>query len=65
MASSIQPMGFARRTAEDDWYNGYFIPKGTLLLWNAYALSYDEEVYKNDKYPVNEVWLERFFGGDG
>ncbi|EIM88949.1 cytochrome P450 [Stereum hirsutum FP-91666 SS1] len=56
----VMPMGFARRTGEDDWYDGYFIPKGTLLLWNAYALCYDKEVYKSEKYPVDEVWPERF-----
>lgn len=53
-------MGFARRTGEDDWYDGYFIPKGTLLLWNEYALSYDKEVYRNEKYDLREVWPERF-----
>ena len=31
------PLGLAHRTTEDDVYNGYFIPKGTMLLTNTWS----------------------------
>ena len=30
---------------EDDWYNGYFIPKGCVVMINWWALHYDPEYY--------------------
>ncbi|KAF7358526.1 Cytochrome P450 [Mycena venus] len=31
----VGPLGLPRRSVKDDWYNGYFIPKGTLVLYNV------------------------------
>ncbi|KAJ2926963.1 hypothetical protein H1R20_g10156, partial [Candolleomyces eurysporus] len=35
------------KTTEDDYYDGYFIPKGTLVLGNAWAVLHDPEVFEN------------------
>ncbi|KAF7790551.1 hypothetical protein EIP86_001507 [Pleurotus ostreatoroseus] len=37
----VGPIGLPRQTAEDDYYNGYFIPKGTLILLNVWAMNRD------------------------
>ncbi|CAE7069787.1 unnamed protein product [Rhizoctonia solani] len=42
------PLGVPRSTAKDDEYRGYFIPKGSIVMTNAWAMSRDESVYK---YP--------------
>ncbi|PSR77855.1 hypothetical protein PHLCEN_2v7676 [Hermanssonia centrifuga] len=35
----VTPMGLSRRADQDDWYNGYLIPKGTLVIWNTWNVS--------------------------
>ncbi|GAA5916201.1 hypothetical protein JCM8208_000032 [Rhodotorula glutinis] len=37
--------GLAHATTEDDWYNGYFIPKGTIVLANHWSIHLDPELY--------------------
>jgi len=32
---------------EDNWYEGFFIPKNTIIMINSWALNYDEEVFPN------------------
>jgi cytochrome P450 len=32
----LLPLGFAHATTQDDIYNGYFIPKGALILGNSW-----------------------------
>ncbi|KAJ4253329.1 hypothetical protein NW762_010484 [Fusarium torreyae] len=44
---TLAPMGFPHMTTEDDTYNGYFIPKDTLLFPAAASLTHDPEVYHN------------------
>ncbi|KAG2134135.1 cytochrome P450 [Suillus clintonianus] len=39
------PLGVPHTTSNDDVYDGYFIPKGTIIMVNQWALSRDEEVY--------------------
>ncbi|CAE6504149.1 unnamed protein product [Rhizoctonia solani] len=40
------PLGFPHSTTEDDEYNGYSIPKGSIVMANIWAMSRDESVYK-------------------
>ncbi|KAJ3558855.1 hypothetical protein NM688_g681 [Phlebia brevispora] len=39
----VGPLGLPRRTTQDDWYQGYFIPKGTLVILNVWAMNRDPE----------------------
>uniref|UniRef100_A0A0W0EW71 Putative cytochrome P450 n=1 Tax=Moniliophthora roreri TaxID=221103 RepID=A0A0W0EW71_MONRR len=43
------PLGIPHRSLEDDFYNGMFIPKGTIMIANVYGMSQDENVYSNPK----------------
>ncbi|KAG1772052.1 cytochrome P450 [Suillus occidentalis] len=39
------PLGMAHATTNDDVYGGYFIPKGTVVMVNQWALSRDEDIH--------------------
>ncbi|KAG2356565.1 cytochrome P450 [Suillus spraguei] len=39
------PLGVAHVTTDDDVYDGYFIPKGTMVMVNQWSLSRDENVF--------------------
>lgn len=39
------PFSVMRATADDDEYNGYFIPKGTFVIPNTWAIMHDPKVY--------------------
>ncbi|KAJ7675686.1 cytochrome P450 [Mycena polygramma] len=43
----IVPLGVPHATSEDDIYEGYFIPKGTTVIGNIWAMLRDESVYSN------------------
>ncbi|KAF8959259.1 cytochrome P450 [Flammula alnicola] len=55
------PLGVPHCLSEDDYYKGYFIPKGTTILGNIWAMTHDEEIYQ-DPYNFKP---ERFFDDDG
>ncbi|KAJ7112782.1 cytochrome P450 [Mycena crocata] len=54
---SVTPLGVPHRSIEDDWYNGYFIPKGTICIANAWAMNKDPEAYGSD---VDEFKPQRY-----
>jgi len=57
----IVPLAIAHATSEDDIYEGYFIPKGTMVLPNVWAMVHDESVYPDpDKFNP-----ERFLNPGG
>ena len=39
------PIITPHRTTEDDWYEGMFIPKGTICLANAWHMNRDPEIF--------------------
>ncbi|KAF8465421.1 cytochrome P450 [Gautieria morchelliformis] len=41
----LVPLGFAHATTQDDIYDGYFIPKGAMILGNSWLILHDEAVY--------------------
>ncbi|EPQ51619.1 cytochrome P450 [Gloeophyllum trabeum ATCC 11539] len=41
----VTPSGMPHMTTEDDVYNGYFIPAGTAVFGNTWAILHDPEVY--------------------
>ena len=46
--SSIIPFGVPHASSADDWYEGMFIPKGTICLQNMRVLNFDPEVFGNN-----------------
>lgn len=50
---AVDPVGLPHRSTEDDWYNGYFIPKGTLLVPNVWHLNRDPDIYGPDAAQFN------------
>ncbi|KAF8513269.1 cytochrome P450, partial [Gautieria morchelliformis] len=41
----LVPLGFTHATTQDDVYDGYFIPKGAVILGNSWRILHDEAVY--------------------
>ncbi|KAL4249644.1 cytochrome P450 monooxygenase [Abortiporus biennis] len=54
------PLGFPHRLIEDDYYEGYFFPKGTLVIPNAWSMMNNPE-----DYPEPEVFNPDRFLKDG
>ena len=47
----ISPSGPPHQTTEDDWYEGMFIPKGTVLIPNMWHMNRDPEIFgKNPEH---------------
>ncbi|RXW22172.1 hypothetical protein EST38_g3677 [Candolleomyces aberdarensis] len=42
---TILPLGLAHSNTEDDEYDGYFIPKGTIILTNNWATMHNPDVF--------------------
>ncbi|KAI9451530.1 cytochrome P450 [Russula earlei] len=43
--SSLAPLGLPHQLTEDDWYQGMFIPKGTICISNIWQINRDPEIY--------------------
>lgn len=57
----LSPLGVPHKSLEDDIYNEMFIPQGTNVFFNTWAMSRDETIYKDpdsfnpDRYiPVEQ-----------
>ena len=44
----VGPLATPHRSTEDDWYEGIFIPKGTICIPNIWHMNRDPEVYGKD-----------------
>jgi len=44
----VDPVGLPHQSSEDDWYEGMFIPKGTMVIANVWHLNHDPELYGAD-----------------
>ncbi|KAG2008247.1 cytochrome P450, variant 2 [Coprinopsis cinerea AmutBmut pab1-1] len=59
--SEVAPLGIYHSTTEDDEYKGYFIPKGTIVMTNAWSILTDPVTYpdpfafKPERYLKNGV----------
>ncbi|KAI9508275.1 cytochrome P450 [Russula earlei] len=56
------PMGIPHTPTEDDWYEGMFIPKGTVCVTNLWQCHHDPAAYGNDAAKFNP---ERFLDEHG
>ncbi|GAB7330838.1 hypothetical protein MBLNU13_g02377t1 [Cladosporium sp. NU13] len=43
----VTPLAFPHALAQDDWVDGYLIPKGTTVIINAWGMQHDAARYKN------------------
>ncbi|KAH9966016.1 cytochrome P450 [Russula dissimulans] len=41
----VAPLGIPHQLTEDDWYDGMFIPKGTICIPNVWHMNHDPGVY--------------------
>ncbi|KAE8348889.1 cytochrome P450 [Aspergillus coremiiformis] len=57
----VLPMGIAHASVEDDMYEGYAFPKGSVMVPNVWAFMHDENTYP-DPFAFKP---ERFLGYDG
>jgi cytochrome P450 len=47
----VGPLGAAHRSTEDDWYEGMFIPKGSICIPNMWHMNRDPELFgKNTEH---------------
>ncbi|KAH9053986.1 cytochrome P450 [Lactarius deliciosus] len=50
---AVEPVGPPHRSLEDDWYEGMFIPKGTICIANVWHLNLDLDFYGEDGAHFN------------
>lgn len=53
----VDPVGLPHRLIQDDWYDGHYIPKGTIVIANVWGLNRDVDLYGAD---AGEFRPERF-----
>ncbi|KAG1756032.1 cytochrome P450 [Suillus lakei] len=58
---AVVPTGFAHRVTEDDIHDGYYIPKGSMIISNIWFMLNDPERYANP----SQFNPERFLANDG
>ncbi|KAH9897587.1 cytochrome P450 [Xylariomycetidae sp. FL2044] len=61
----LSPIGIPHKSIKDDVYDGMFIPKGTIIYYNTYAMSRDTRVYKDPERFNPERYTPKAEGGDG
>jgi len=54
----VTPLGLARSNTCDDVYDGWLIPKGTVIFWNAWAMAHDPDIYPDPDSFKPERWLD-------
>ncbi|KAF8483917.1 cytochrome P450 [Russula ochroleuca] len=57
----VTPMGLPHGSSSDDVYKGFFIPKGSIMVANAWAILHNPEAYPDPE----EFKPERFLEEDG
>ncbi|KAJ3757815.1 cytochrome P450 [Lentinula raphanica] len=58
----VAPLGLAHRLKQDDYYEGYFLPKDTICFSNIWSMHHDTKLYGDDAEHFNP---NRFINGDG
>ncbi|KAF9261702.1 cytochrome P450 [Marasmius fiardii PR-910] len=58
----VGPLGVPHRLNQDDHYEGYFLPKDTIVVPNAWAINHDVNVWGND---AEDFRPERHLDEDG
>jgi len=55
----VTPLGAPHASCQDDIYRGYFIPKGTTMVANAWAILHDPETYPDPEEFKPERFLDK------
>ncbi|TFK92043.1 cytochrome P450 [Polyporus arcularius HHB13444] len=55
---NVVPLGLVHRSMADDEYNGYFLPEGTLIFYNVWAMMHDPRTYPNPDVFEPERYLK-------
>ena len=50
---AVTPFAVYHVSTADDYYNGYFIPKGSVIVPNAWAILRDENIFGHDADKFN------------
>ena len=58
----VDPLGLPHLSTKDDWYNGMFIPKGSMMIAHIWCLNRDPEIYGADAAHFNPA---RFLDANG
>jgi cytochrome P450 len=51
--SPLTPLGVPHQSTQDDWYEGMFIPKGTICIPNLWYMNRDTTIYGADAAHFN------------
>ncbi|KAJ2920647.1 hypothetical protein H1R20_g16448, partial [Candolleomyces eurysporus] len=55
---TVVPLGVPHANSEDDEYDGYFIPKGTMVIPNNWAMMHNPDVFKQPFDFIPERYLK-------
>ncbi|KAJ2933623.1 hypothetical protein H1R20_g3446, partial [Candolleomyces eurysporus] len=55
---TVLPTGVPHCNSEDDEYDGYFIPKGTVILQNNWAMMHDPDVFEKPFEFIPERYIK-------
>jgi cytochrome P450 len=58
----VAPLGIPHKAAEDDWYEGMFIPKGATCMANIWQCNHDRAIFGDD---ADEFRPERHLNDKG
>lgn len=58
----VAPGGIPHTLIQDDSYQGYLLPKGTILFANAWTIHRDPSEYASPDEFVPERWLNNRYG---
>ncbi|KAF9444944.1 cytochrome P450 [Macrolepiota fuliginosa MF-IS2] len=54
----VTPLGVAHMTTHADEYDGYYIPKGTIVMGNAWTILHDPEVYRDPHEYIPDRFIK-------
>ncbi|KAJ2933684.1 hypothetical protein H1R20_g3447, partial [Candolleomyces eurysporus] len=55
---TVVPLGIPHCNTEDDEYDGYFIPKGTIIFQNNWAMMHDPDVFEKPFEFIPERYIK-------
>ncbi|KAI0693571.1 cytochrome P450 [Cytidiella melzeri] len=55
----VAPMALPHRSTEDDVYENYYIPKGSIVLVNSWKILHDPEIYHNPTQFIPERFIAK------